>query len=471
MLSLPRFCTRSLIVGLTLAASTLVFAAPTTASSRSTVVERVGDYTARFFSEAAVPIARIVEYHGTDTDLVIPETITYQGVAHSVYWIGEDSPTGVFESLGLTSVTLPSTVVVIAPRAFENNLLTSVELPVTVSSIGNRAFRDNNLTQVHIPQEAPAPGTKEKVIRASAGRTTDNIVIGNSAFADNQIAALTLSPRISWISTRAFEGHRLSQIRIPRGIGQIDSHAFASPTLEHVDFDGYAPGGSQPFGYPDQTNVTVSFNGQYHERHRTNGFTTPTWAGHASRVKSLGTITFDWFKQLPRNRFRNGDRISMTLPTTMPAIGVDRAVQWLRDGKAIRSATSTSYRATPADVGHRLSVRVTASSPYATSAVWTSDHIGPVLDKATTFKVKAPKTAIKRSTITVSASGMRPGEKYRLSVGGQFVLTGQANTSGRMKKTFTLPATADAGKRTIVIKGSQSDRKGSRPIKLSRAKR
>jgi hypothetical protein len=35
------------------------------------------------------------------------------------------------------------------------------------------------------------------------------------------------------------------------------------------------------------------------------------------------------------------------------------AYQWLRDGKAIRGATASTYKLRPRDRGHRISVRVT----------------------------------------------------------------------------------------------------------------
>ena len=57
--------------------------------------------------------------------------------------------------------------------------------------------------------------------------------------------------------------------------------------------------------------------------------------------------------------------------------------QWLRDGKPIRRATSSKYRLTRSDAGHRISVRVTGRrSGYATVAV-TSAQTTRVLQVAT----------------------------------------------------------------------------------------
>lgn len=61
--------------------------------------------------------------------------------------------------------------------------------------------------------------------------------------------------------------------------------------------------------------------------------------------------------------------------------------RWLRDGKAIRGATSKSLKVSKKDAGHRLSVRVTATADGYTSATATSK----------TVKVAATKNKGKRS--------------------------------------------------------------------------
>ncbi len=61
-------------------------------------------------------------------------------------------------------------------------------------------------------------------------------------------------------------------------------------------------------------------------------------------------------------------------PGTWSPAGVSIAYQWLRDGQPIANATARTYRVARADVGHALSVQVTASRAGA-SATATSDAL------------------------------------------------------------------------------------------------
>ncbi len=78
--------------------------------------------------------------------LVIPETVTYEGTTYSVTGIGS----GAFQDcIGLTSVIIPNSMIMIGVNAFRGSGLTAVIIPSSVSMIGKNPFADcSALTQI-----------------------------------------------------------------------------------------------------------------------------------------------------------------------------------------------------------------------------------------------------------------------------------------------------------------------------------
>ena len=83
-------------------------------------------------------------------DIVIPETVNYEGISYSVTSIGDWAFYGCYE---LTSITIPNSVTSIGYRAFYGcSSLTSITIPNSVTSIGNGAFYGcSDLTSITIP--------------------------------------------------------------------------------------------------------------------------------------------------------------------------------------------------------------------------------------------------------------------------------------------------------------------------------
>ncbi|MDE7411790.1 MAG: leucine-rich repeat domain-containing protein [Paramuribaculum sp.] len=85
------------------------------------------------------------------SDLIIPESINYNGLKCSVSYISDSA----FKNCSrLTSVTIPNSVTSIAYSTFEGcTALTSITIPNTVTSIGNSAFKGcSSLTEFTIPK-------------------------------------------------------------------------------------------------------------------------------------------------------------------------------------------------------------------------------------------------------------------------------------------------------------------------------
>ena len=85
--------------------------------------------------------AKVIKYKNYvyySGDIVIPETVEYEGADYSVTSIGSYA----FQNCsGLTSVTIPNSVTSIGDYAFQNcSGLTSIMIPNSVTSIGRWSF-------------------------------------------------------------------------------------------------------------------------------------------------------------------------------------------------------------------------------------------------------------------------------------------------------------------------------------------
>lgn len=125
--------------------------------------------------------------------------------------------------------------------------------------------------------------------------------------------------------------------------------------------------------------------------------------------------------------------------------------QWLRGGKAISKATKSTYKLVKADVGKKISVKVTGSKSHYTSVSKTSKAVTAryALTKTPTPKITGTATVGKKLT---AVAGTWAPSKVTLKY--QWLRAGKA-IAGATKSTYTLVA-ADRGKKVAVkVTGSK----------------
>lgn len=230
--------------------------------------------------------ATVTGYTGPGGAVTIPASFTHGGHSFPVTTIGFFA----FESKGLTSVVLPSSLVWIDHRAFAGNALSSVAIPNSVTTIDEEAFARNVLTAVTLPDTLT---TISK--RAFEGNVLETIAIpatvtaiGDGAFAFNRLATIAIPAAVISIGADAFSSNELTSLTIPDSVTTIGARAFGENPLASVTFDGAAPtivAGSDAngsFGVSGDDGPIVFFQPEFHDDAPgvTDGFTTPLWESY-----------------------------------------------------------------------------------------------------------------------------------------------------------------------------------------------
>ncbi|MBR3728209.1 MAG: leucine-rich repeat protein [Muribaculaceae bacterium] len=186
-------------------------------------------YSYRNGNEATVTY-KTYHYSSYSGDVVIPETVTYNGTTYSVTAIATSA---FYQCSGLTSVTIPNSVTFIGSSAFSGcSGLTSVTIGNSVTSIGVFVFYDcKGLTSVTIPNSVTEIGNG--AFFGCSGLTSVNIpnsvtIIYPSAFRGcSGLTSVTLGNSVTEIGDCAFWGcNSLTSIYIPNSVTEIGDGVF-----------------------------------------------------------------------------------------------------------------------------------------------------------------------------------------------------------------------------------------------------
>ena len=160
-------------------------------------------------------------------DLVIPETVFYEGVEYNVTAVGNRA---FCLCSKLKTVVLPNSVTIIEDDAFNAcKALTSITLSDNLTSIGNNVFEScKSLTTLSIPNKVTKIG--DYAFESSGIKTiiipNSVTTLGHHAFAFSAITSITLSNNMTWINSGMFYRTPLESICIPNSVKGISENAF-----------------------------------------------------------------------------------------------------------------------------------------------------------------------------------------------------------------------------------------------------
>lgn len=162
--------------------------------------------------------------------------------------------------IGVSAITLPSSLETIGEDAFGFCGLTTVTIPKKVSNLAGGAFLGNKLLSISVEPgnskyESPSgsnaiieKATKTLVVGCSTTIIPNNVVaIGNDAFYCSNIEQITIPDNVTSIGDYAFGITSMRSIELPSSIRSIGKSAFGSCSHLFAVFTHF----EQPFAIPD----------------------------------------------------------------------------------------------------------------------------------------------------------------------------------------------------------------------------
>lgn len=275
----------------------------------------IGELTYEVTGDSTVTVWKINE---TATYIVIPATVTYDGVVYNVTAIGKEQYAPQYGGReNLVSVVLPNSITSIGYEAFRNcKNLSSITIPNSVISVGERAFLNcESLTSVTLPANA---SISSDAFKATGGVSIDDVIYGgcdtlnignyifyNTGFMTFHIGENTYNSNPNQISILSHPTSISGNLSIPSTI-QMNGNTYPIAMIEGGAF----------YECKDLTSVTIpqsvvaigSLNDYYGAFEECNALTSVVIP---EGVKIIGDLAF----------FACNNLTTITLPTSINHIG------------------------------------------------------------------------------------------------------------------------------------------------------
>ena len=211
-----------------------------TASFNFTTTATVGDWYLAF--DNTNNVVRVNQYRGSKTDVIIPETFTYNGVEYVTVGLGDNYRVLQYNYGNVKSITLPATLRFLGDDAFYScQSLSEISIPSSVESIGNYAFQYcRSLENMIIPDGVTSIG----YYAFSGCSSLTSIIIPDGVtsiedgafFGCSGLISITLPESLASIGYEAFyDCDGLTSIIIPEGVTSIGDEAFYNcPSLTSI---------------------------------------------------------------------------------------------------------------------------------------------------------------------------------------------------------------------------------------------
>lgn len=171
--------------------------------------------------------------YGYSGNIVIPETVTYNGIVYPVTEIGYYA----FRESPITSVTIPNSITSIESEAFASTSITSIIIPNSVNYIGGSLFKSSSLRSIKLSTNLNSipGGTFYGCTRLSINIPNHISSIGAEAFANCGMNSIIIPNSVTSIGNKAFANcNQLESVTFGTGLSQLGDEIFRGHTPSKV---------------------------------------------------------------------------------------------------------------------------------------------------------------------------------------------------------------------------------------------